>query len=187
VQNDGIFFSLKGIISWNKIIFLLLCCIVDNFLIIAQKDFTTLGESLLILYEEWWGKGKAYLFIGQTGRYIQYIDCGASRATSDVFSVHARTCTVNAWALYVPYDIYGITHTSMKLSPNLRTPNPGINLGFTPPPFYITNAGRGNPGLNPRFGVLRCGPWTQSRGILTHNEPLEKQRLWNRQYMKGGQ
>jgi hypothetical protein len=40
-------------------------------------------------------------------------------------------------------------------SPNLRTQNPGFNLGFTP--LYITNAGL-NPGLKPGFGVLRCGP-----------------------------
>jgi hypothetical protein len=28
-----------------------------------------------LLYEGWWGeKGKAYLFIAQTGRYIEYRD-----------------------------------------------------------------------------------------------------------------
>jgi hypothetical protein len=43
------------------------------------------------------------------------------------------------------------------LSPNLRTPNPGVD-----PPYYIANVGGGmNPGLNPGFCVLRCGPWTQ--------------------------
>jgi hypothetical protein len=40
------------------------------------------------------GKGKAYLFIAQTGY-------------EDVFSAHAGTCTVNTWALYVLYDLYG--------------------------------------------------------------------------------
>jgi hypothetical protein len=34
------------------------------------------------------GKGKAYLFIAQIGRYILYRECGAG---SDVFSVHAGT------------------------------------------------------------------------------------------------
>jgi hypothetical protein len=32
-----------------------------------------------------------------------YIDCGA---TSDVFSAHDGTCTLNVWALYVLYDLY---------------------------------------------------------------------------------
>jgi hypothetical protein len=36
------------------------------------------------------------------------------------------------------------------LSPNLRTPNPG----------FITNTGGAvKPGLNPGFGLLRCGSW----------------------------
>jgi hypothetical protein len=39
------------------------------------------------------------------------------------------------------------------LSPDLRTPKPGIHL-----PFYITNMGV-NPGLNPGFGVMKCGLW----------------------------
>jgi hypothetical protein len=34
-----------------------------------------------------------------------YTECGA---TSDVFSVHTGTCTVNTWALYVLYDLYGV-------------------------------------------------------------------------------
>jgi hypothetical protein len=40
------------------------------------------------------------------------------------------------------------------LSPNLRTPNPGFNPGFTP--FYITNA-RDEPRVKP--GVWRPEMW----------------------------
>jgi hypothetical protein len=43
------------------------------------------------------------------------------------------------------------------LGPNLRTPNPGFNPGFTPHIFYIEKRGGVNPGLNTRLGVLRCG------------------------------
>jgi hypothetical protein len=41
-------------------------------------------------------------------------------------------------------------------SPHLRRKNPGFNPRFTPS-FYKTNV-RMNSGLNPGFGVLRCGP-----------------------------
>jgi hypothetical protein len=43
----------------------------------------------------------------------------------------------------------------IMLGPHLKTPNPGFNLGFTPHIYYIK--GGVNPGLNPGFGVLRCG------------------------------
>jgi hypothetical protein len=48
-----------------------------------------LAESHLLLYEGWWGgKGKAYLFIAQTGRYIYTVDL-ALRAMFP--SLHAST------------------------------------------------------------------------------------------------
>jgi hypothetical protein len=40
-------------------------------------------------------------------------------------------------------------------SPNLRTSNPGFNRASPP---FITQMQGINPGLNPGFGVLRCGP-----------------------------
>jgi hypothetical protein len=54
------------------------------------------------------GKGKAYLFIAQNGRFLYTVDCGAR---SDVFSAHAGTCTVHAIyedSLYLLCDLYGI-------------------------------------------------------------------------------
>jgi hypothetical protein len=42
------------------------------------------------------------------------------------------------------------------LSPNLRTPNPGFNRGFTHPPFYVTNVG-GKPRVKP--GIWRPEMW----------------------------
>jgi hypothetical protein len=47
-------------------------------------------------------------------------------------------------------------HTLNVQGPHLRTPKPGFNPGFTPRICYI-KGGRGNPGLNTGFGVLRCG------------------------------
>jgi hypothetical protein len=44
----------------------------------------------------------------------------------------------------------GVSKNKKILSTHLRTPNPGFNPGFTPPPFYITNAAsepRVKPGL----------------------------------------
>jgi hypothetical protein len=62
-----------------------------------------------------WGKAFSYYMKngGEKGESLSfycselppYLDCGAG-ATSDVFSVHARTCTVKKLALYVPYDLY---------------------------------------------------------------------------------
>jgi hypothetical protein len=53
------------------------------------------------------------------------------------------------------------------LSQNLRTPNPGFNPGFTPLPFYITNAG-GEPRV--KSGVWHPEMWAKngrkSMGLL---------------------
>jgi hypothetical protein len=46
-------------------------------------------------------------------------------------------------------------------SPHLRTPNPGFNPRLTLP--FILQMQGVNPGLNPDFGVLRCGPRFQSK------------------------
>jgi hypothetical protein len=40
--------------------------------------------------------------------------------------------------------------------PHLRTPTPGFNPGYNPPPLLLCKRGL-NSGLNPGFGVLRCG------------------------------
>jgi ankyrin repeat protein len=65
------------------------------------------GKPFLITWRTLEGKGKAYLFIAQNVRYL-CIDCGAA-GKSDVFSRSAITCTLNIWALYVLYDLYGST------------------------------------------------------------------------------
>jgi hypothetical protein len=52
--------------------------------------------------------------------------------------------------------LFKVHYSLWSWLPNLRTPNTGFNTGFTPQ-FYITNVGM-YPGLNPGFGVLRCGP-----------------------------
>jgi hypothetical protein len=56
----------------------------------------------------------------------------------------------------------------IQKSPHLRTPNPGFNPEFTPPPFYITNAG-GYPQLNPGFEVLTYGTCTSFSFIFSRN------------------
>jgi hypothetical protein len=40
--------------------------------------------------------------------------------------------------------------------PHVRTQSPGFNPVFTPPPICYIKGGV-NPGLNPGFGLLRCG------------------------------
>jgi hypothetical protein len=54
---------------------------------IGEMALAPLVESHLLLYEEWQGKGKAYLFIAQAGSYV-YIDL-ALRAMFP--SLHAGT------------------------------------------------------------------------------------------------
>jgi hypothetical protein len=48
------------------------------------------------------------------------------------------------------------------MGPYLRTPNPGFNPGFTPPPHLLYKRGV-NPGLNPGFDVLRFGLWNYGK------------------------
>jgi hypothetical protein len=73
----------------------------------------------LILLRE---KGKLIFLLPRSAAI--YRECGAG---SDIFSVHAGTCTVNTWALYVLYDLYDLTpytysHMANFLSVSVFTP-----------------------------------------------------------------
>jgi hypothetical protein len=57
------------------------------------------------------------------------------------------------------------------------TPNLGFNPGFTPTPYAGVNSG-----LNPGFGVLRCGPCTVYLTVIFTTIVEELKSYWLNRY-----
>jgi hypothetical protein len=63
------------------------------------------------------------------------------------------------------YESLCVFQSIASTEPTSQDAKPQVQPGVSPP-FYITDVGV-NPGLNPGFGVLSCGPWSEApRGQL---------------------
>jgi hypothetical protein len=114
---------------------------------------STLEESLFLLYEEWWGKREIlsfYCLERPLCIYCTVVYCGAS---SDVFSAHARTCTVYTEYMSTLRILWSLWLGSLKL----WTPIWKCLTCYCPFKNLITYLGQ--------VGLL-CTMWRQVRYII---------------------